>query len=192
MTTMAPETQQPTEAPHCGCCGRALDLSRLTELESTPGVFICTTCALWAARRSSRVPVVRLDPRLAARWVRNHISRGAVPATMAIPVLYSADLGRTAVYYEPLGLKVAELRDTYLVVRGGSVELHFSNSPSTTAAPGEAFLHVADAGKLWKQLQSRSMTGLGPVEDHPNGMREFVITDPDGNRIRFTSRTPKE
>jgi hypothetical protein len=41
MTTMAPETEQPAGAAHCGCCGRTLPASRLTELGSIPGVFIC-------------------------------------------------------------------------------------------------------------------------------------------------------
>jgi hypothetical protein len=67
MTTMAPETEQPAGAAHCGCCGRMLPASRLTELGSTPGVFICARCALWAARRSTPFPGVRLDPRLVMR-----------------------------------------------------------------------------------------------------------------------------
>ena len=188
MTTTAPNVEQSSGAPHCGCCGRALPLGRLTELGSTPGVFICTSCALWAARRSSHVPVVRLDPRLAARWVRDRITRSVESATMAIPVLYSTDLDRTASYYGPLGLRVSERHDTYLVMRAGPVELHFS-SGQLAPAPGQAFLHVADAGKLWQELQGRSVTGLGPVEDHPSGLREFVVTDPDGNRIRVGSRT---
>jgi hypothetical protein len=70
MTTMPPETEQPAGVAQCGCCGRTRPASRLTELGSTPGVFICTSCALWAARRSTPFPVVRLDPRLVVRWVR--------------------------------------------------------------------------------------------------------------------------
>ncbi len=38
--------------PTCGCCGR--ERRRLAELGSTPGVFICRLCALWAWRRASR------------------------------------------------------------------------------------------------------------------------------------------
>jgi catechol 2,3-dioxygenase-like lactoylglutathione lyase family enzyme len=110
---------------------------------------------------------------------------------MAVPVLYSTDLDRTASYYGPLGLRVSERHDTYLVMRAGPVELHFS-SGHLAPAPGQAFLHVADAGKLWKELKGRSVTGLGPVEDHPSGLREFVVTDPDGNRIRLGSRTRQD
>jgi catechol 2,3-dioxygenase-like lactoylglutathione lyase family enzyme len=191
MTSAAPDTERPTGTPHCGCCGRALPVSRLTELGSTPGVFICTACSLWAARRSSHVPVVRLDPRLAARWVRHRIARSAGPATLAIPILYSTDLDRTAAYYGPLGLKVRERHDSYLVMRAGPVELHFT-SGHPASAPGQAFLHVPDAGKLWKELQGRSVAGVGPLEDHPSGLRMFEVTDPDGNRIRVGSPTPKD
>jgi hypothetical protein len=62
MTTMAPETERPAGVAQCGCCGRRRPARRLTELGSTPGVFICTSCALWVARRSTPFPVVRLDP----------------------------------------------------------------------------------------------------------------------------------
>lgn len=36
----------------CGCRGR--ERRRLAQLGSTPGVYICRFCALWAWRRASR------------------------------------------------------------------------------------------------------------------------------------------
>jgi hypothetical protein len=63
MTTAAPDTERPTSTARCGCCGRALPASRLTELGSTPGVFICTSSALWAARRDgNRIRVGNRTP----------------------------------------------------------------------------------------------------------------------------------
>jgi catechol 2,3-dioxygenase-like lactoylglutathione lyase family enzyme len=109
---------------------------------------------------------------------------------MAIPILYSMDLDRTAAYYAPLGLKLVERHERYLVMGAGSVELHFT-SGQFAPAPGQAFLHVPDAGKLWKELQGGGVVGIGPLEDHPSGLREFLVTDPDGNRIRVGSRTPE-
>ena len=109
---------------------------------------------------------------------------------MAIPILYSTDLDRTAAYYAPLGLTIIERHNTYLVMGAGAVELHFT-SGHLAPAPGHAFLHVPDAGKLWKQLQGASVVGIGPLEDHPSGLREFVVIDPDGNRIRVGSPTPE-
>src|SRR5829696_10035391 len=111
MTTAAPDTERPTSTARCGCCGRAVHPSRLTELGSTPGVFICTSCALWAARRSTPFPVVRLDPRLVVRWARGLAPSRRGVATMAVPVLHSADLDRTADYYQALGLAVVQRHD---------------------------------------------------------------------------------
>jgi catechol 2,3-dioxygenase-like lactoylglutathione lyase family enzyme len=189
MTTMATESKGQVDAHRCGCCGRTLPSGRVTELGTTPGVYICGSCAVWAARRSTRMPVVRLDPRLPVQWLRRrvqtrqdrHDGMGA-----AIPILPSADLDRTAAYYQGLGLKVTGRYDGYLVLNAGSAEMHFS-SDGDVAAPGHAFLHVADARRLWKQLKDAGVAGIGPVEDQPHGLREFVATDPDGNRIRVGS-----
>src|ERR671938_942741 len=82
----------------CGCCGQARPAGRLVELGSTPGVFICDRCALWAARRSTRMPVVRLDPRAALEWLRAR-TRPVRPAARTIPILPSSDLDRTAAFY---------------------------------------------------------------------------------------------
>ena len=191
MTTMTPETEQPAGVAQCGCCGRTLSARHLTELGSTPGVFICARCAIWAARRSTAFPVVRLDPRLIVRWARGFAPSRRGLATTAIPVLHSADLDRTTDYYEALGLKVLHRHDTYLVMQAGPVELHFTTSQDTPAR-GQAFLHVRDSGRLWKQLQQRSLAGIGPVQDQASGLREFVVTDPDGNHIRVGSPTPKD
>jgi hypothetical protein len=162
MTTMVPETDQPAGAAQCDCCGRTLPASRLTELGSTPRVFICSRCALWAARRPTPFPVVHLDPRLVMRWARGFAASRRGLATMAIAVLRSADLDRTTGYYEALGLKVVERHDTYLVMHAGPVELQFTTSQDTPAS-GQALLHIPDAGRLWEQLQQRSLTRLGPA-----------------------------
>ena len=76
--------------------------------------------------------------------------------------------------------------DGYLVLNAGPAEMHFS-SDGDVGAPGQAFVHVADARRLWKQLKDAGVAGIGPVEDQPHGLREFVATDPDGNRIRVGS-----
>jgi len=191
MTTIAPDDSgTQVEGRACGCCGRVLPLGRLTELGNTAGVFICGSCAVWAARRATHVPVVRLDPRLAVRWLRGRLHTSRDPVRMAIPILPSADLDRTAAYYQAIGLRVALRDDGYLVLNAGPAELHFTAGEDMTA-PAQAFVHVVDAARLWKQLKSAAVAGIGPVEDQPHGLREFVVTDPDGNRIRVGSPTPK-
>lgn len=58
MTTV-PETVHAADHQRCGCCGRSLPASEVAELGSTPGVFICVGCALWAARRLGVAPALR-------------------------------------------------------------------------------------------------------------------------------------
>jgi hypothetical protein len=67
------------------------------------------------------------------------------------------------------------------------VELHFSLEDSP--APGQCFIHVGDALKLWKQLRHDSAAGVGPIAEQDYGLREFILSDPDGNRVRFGSPT---
>ena len=59
MTTTDVDADADAKHLHCGCCGRTMPADRLTELGSTPGVSICSGCALWAARRPSRLPDLR-------------------------------------------------------------------------------------------------------------------------------------
>jgi catechol 2,3-dioxygenase-like lactoylglutathione lyase family enzyme len=188
MTTTAADRGTDKTAPWCGCCGRTIRVERLVELGNTPGVFICDQCALWAARRSTRMPVIPLDPRAVLRWLRSRVQPPRAYAK-AIPILPSADLDRTSAFYRTFGMEEIARYEGYLLMGMAGVELHFSGSDGSTVA-GEAFVLVPDAGRLWKQLRSRDVTGIGPVEDRPHGLREFVVSDPDGNRIRVGSPTP--
>jgi hypothetical protein len=76
--------------------------------------------------------------------------------------------------------------DGYLLMGLQGAELHFVTDPDA-AGKGRAFVMVPDARRLWKQLKSQNLPGLGTVEDQEHRLREFVVTDPDGNRIRVGS-----
>jgi catechol 2,3-dioxygenase-like lactoylglutathione lyase family enzyme len=180
------DTEDRSDHRQCGCCGRNLPANRVTELGTTPGVFICAGCALWAARRAgplsalARLPIIRS----LRRGHRRH-PPGGTEARLAIPVLPATDLDRTAAFYAPAGFVETERYPGYLLLHNAGVELHFSQPGSS--APGECFIHVGDARALWKQLRDRHVDGVGPIADQDYGLREFVLTDPDGNRIRFGS-----
>jgi hypothetical protein len=66
----------------------------------------------------------------------------------------SADLDRTVAFYTAAGFTETERHDGYLRLHDGPVELHFAEEASPT--PGQCFIHVPDAVKLWKQLRHRS------------------------------------
>ncbi|SCL32000.1 Glyoxalase-like domain-containing protein [Micromonospora rhizosphaerae] len=186
--TAAAETVRESDHEHCGCCGRQLPKSEVVELGNTPGVFICVGCAIWAARRAGPAAALRqlrftplgtLVRRLAGS------STGAGPRA-AIPILPSTDLDRTAAFYVAAGFTETGRHQGYLLMHNNDVELHFSLEP-TDPAPGQCFIHVTDALKLWKQLRHHATAGVGPIADQDYGLREFVLTDPDGNRVRFGS-----
>ena len=198
MTTTGLSTNGGSGQLRCGCCGRMRPARRLTELQSTAGVYICSGCALWAARRASRAP----DLRRAVRSI-GHEAVGLLTAKRhgtfrsAIPVLPSADLERTTSFWRRVGFEVVGRYDGYLVTHAGGVELHFALDDGPPEGPaersrGRAFVHVRNALASWKRLRSADVPGLGPVEELAHGLTEFVVTDPDGNRIRFGSPTETE
>lgn len=188
MVTTAAETARTSHHEHCGCCGRQLPKTKVVELGNTPGVFICVGCALWAARRAGPVAALRqLRFTSLGTLARRLIGSGTTPGTAqaAVPILPSADLDRTAAFYTAAGFTETERHDGYLLLHNSGVELHFTLE--TTPTPGQCVVHVADAVKLCKQLRERGTAGVGEIAEQDYGLHEFVLTDPDGNRIKFAS-----
>ncbi|MFI5913381.1 hypothetical protein [Dactylosporangium sp. NPDC051541] len=109
----------------CGCCGRWRPENQVAELGATPGVYICTGCALWAARRAG----------LSGLLHRRGTPRPATPAVRAtVPVLGSTDLDRTAAFYALPGFAVHVRADSYLALDHPGGELHATFLPAVTAA----------------------------------------------------------
>jgi uncharacterized glyoxalase superfamily protein PhnB len=197
--TSADLTDSATQYLHCGCCGRTMPADRLAELGSTPGIYLCTGCGLWVARRASRLSDLHwLTHTLSrvARWRpgRRHRHDGGL-VNSAIPILTSTNLDRTSLYWRAFGFDVVERHDGYLVTHAQGVEIHFSHNPDADPRPTTAddrdaplvFIHAHDAAAFWKRLMGEGVSGVGPIQDMDHGLREFVITDPDGNRVRIGS-----
>jgi len=180
------EVIEGTDTHGCGCCGRQFPAGRVAELGVTPGVYICAGCAFWAARRAGilsalrGIPLRTLLPRPARRQPQT------VRAT--IPVLPSSDLARTAAFYAAAGLVEVERTGLYLVLHNHGIELHFALEETVVSA--HCLVHVADATKMWKLLHHLGADGVGEIADRDYGLRDFVWTDPDGNRIRIGSPRP--
>lgn len=112
----------------------------------------------------------------------SHLKCGCCGRTM--PAARLTELGDTP------GVHICAGRDDgYLVTHAGGVEVHFSHDREATAgaSPARAFIHVQDTATLWKHLKSEHAADLEPLQDQDYGLREFAITDPDGNRIRIGS-----
>jgi catechol 2,3-dioxygenase-like lactoylglutathione lyase family enzyme len=113
-------------------------------------------------------------------------------ARTAIPILPCRDLDRAAEFWARLGFAETDRYPGYLLLNSGNAELHFSrpdrpDRPDQPCTPGECYIHVGDARKLWTRVTEQAAPGIGPIADTDYGLREFVVTDPDGNRVRFGS-----
>jgi catechol 2,3-dioxygenase-like lactoylglutathione lyase family enzyme len=53
---------------------------------------------------------------------------------------------------------------------------------------GAVYFVVPDAGSLLSAFEQRGITATHPLGRTPWGTDEFLLTDPDGNRLRFASQ----
>ncbi|HEU5110292.1 MAG TPA: VOC family protein [Micromonosporaceae bacterium] len=185
--TAPADTADRHDVRRCGCCGRNLPAGKVAELGTTPGVFICAGCALWAARRARPLSLVGGLPVIRSLRRRRHRRRssGHITAQVAIPILPSSDLARTAAFYTATGFVKSDHRPGHLLLHNAGVELRFAHPGA--AASGECYVHVGDVRALYKRLREQGVDGLSQVVDQDHGLSEFVLTDPDGNRVHFGS-----
>lgn len=112
------------------------------------------------------------------------------------PQLFSVEL-RTARwpelvawYRDVLGLRVLVrvVDDSYALLEAGDTRLAILGRPEPGAASRRWSLgfEVADLDAAYGRLCAAG-AGSGPPQTHPEGFRELVAADPDGNRVRLFS-----
>lgn len=100
------------------------------------------------------------------------------------------DLATTRSFYEKLGFaKVGGDYPDYLMMRNGSVEIHFFGFAGLDPSEnyGQVYLRTNDIDGLYRT------TIDGGIQIHPNGalvtkpwrVREFALLDPDSNLLTF-------
>ena len=115
---------------------------------------------------------------------------------IAIPILPSRNLDETRAFYERLGFQAAgwwpDTFGGYAILVRGDLSMHFFSfkdiSPDQNYA--QCYWRVKDVDALYAEFHSAGLSRYGtprlePVEDKPWGMREFSISDPNGNLIRI-------
>jgi predicted enzyme related to lactoylglutathione lyase len=67
------------------------------------------------------------------------------------------------------------------------VLIHLQAAADTARQPGRAavYIFVTGADALYEELQARGVRVLREPRDYPYGMRDFAITDLDGNSLAF-------
>ena len=108
-----------------------------------------------------------------------------------VPILYSADVGRSIAYYmEQLAFDTKWTWDdptTFGGVSRDCVQLFFclkcQGSPGTWIA-----VNVENVDEYYETIKAKGAKILSPPEDKEWFMREMLVEDPDGHIIRFGHR----
>lgn len=105
------------------------------------------------------------------------------------PVLPVHDMDAVTEFYRTIGFAVTAYDAGYAWVRTCGWEFfHLASAP--TLRPGEstaaAYIHVDDV-EAWHRAMTRNAPeiAIGAILVQPWGMREFAVTDPAGNVVRF-------
>ncbi len=106
-----------------------------------------------------------------------------------IPVLPSSDFDRTAQFYAILGFHGPNTYPDYLILHCDGQEIHFFlEEGDHTYGHGHShfgsYLRATGLDDLYARLASAGVY-VEPPADRPWGMRELLVTDPDGSMLRF-------
>jgi uncharacterized glyoxalase superfamily protein PhnB len=96
----------------------------------------------------------------------------------------------TRFYKDALGFETSHTYGQppfYVVVKRGSVHIHFSEREDTTfeIEPCHVFIRVSDVDAVYEEFMSKGLEIEVPPEDQDYGMREFDLLDPNGHFLTF-------
>lgn len=153
----------------CSCCGEDRDPGKVASLRCHDEIKVCRVCIGWLRVRA-----------------------GVPDSTAIMPV---RDIDEAVSFYERAGF------DAHVYEGGGFafIERHGENvfdldnvtnlDPHTNGAG--CYLVVPDVEEWHGQLDAAGLP-VTPLEDQPWGMREFTLTDPNGNHLRIGKSTPSD
>jgi uncharacterized glyoxalase superfamily protein PhnB len=115
----------------------------------------------------------------------------AASLVASAPVLVVQDVLRAAAHYrDVLGFHTEFTYGEptfYAGVERDGVMIHLQAADKTKRAPGHGAVNVfvTDVDALYQELKSRGANTLNEPKDYPYGMRDFDVTDLDGNQLCF-------
>ena len=109
----------------------------------------------------------------------------------AATVFVVADVAKSTEYYrDVLGFTVTFEWGTpasYVCLCRDEVALHLNSASRTRRLPGHGAVcvFVGDVDAVYAELAARGASIAKPPQDWDYGMRDFDVTDPDGNQLTF-------
>ena len=158
-------------AVECTCCSASVDW--WVRLRSHPELPICHNC---------------LDGLNGQRDGQLQLISGSWLVTGFEPVFKVSDVSWSAVWFRQAGFEVSFHDDTYAFAhRDKDLTIQLARTTEDEAAGhGVLYLHCHDADQVAEEWRQAGIDVVGP-RDEDYGKREGLVTDPDGNVIRFGS-----
>ena len=92
-------------------------------------------------------------------------------------------------YAEKLGFEITfkwgEPVDYIVTNREHAISIHFVKSDSTQIQPRQLYVFCHDVDLMYKEFESKGVESMTKPVDADYKMRDFDLTDPDGNQITF-------
>jgi catechol 2,3-dioxygenase-like lactoylglutathione lyase family enzyme len=111
--------------------------------------------------------------------------------TFVVPILPVQDITRAIGFYRRLGFTAKRYRDGdfYAFIQRDGRELHLAKRselvPENNLVHVYFYLREGTAAALEAQYRAAGITIAEPLTSREWKMREFVLRDPDGNRLIF-------
>lgn len=142
----------------CSCCAGTFPEDGVVRLGARPDIAVCENCADGLATR--RQGLVR-----------------------AVPVLPTGDVTASVRFWSAAGFAVTHFGSDFASARRDRVELHLVEPTPEERDRGLAYLHVRGVDGLHAAWDAADLP-VTDVRDEPWEMREFIVVDPGGNRVR--------
>jgi catechol 2,3-dioxygenase-like lactoylglutathione lyase family enzyme len=114
--------------------------------------------------------------------------------TSTSPILPVSDMERAVRFYESLGFQAAEYDATYVFLSRPGADIHLRKAPDLIEGEnpsGVYFYLETECAALEAEFRSAGVKILSSLAPREWKMNEFMISDPDGNLLRFGERLPR-
>lgn len=104
----------------------------------------------------------------------------------SIPILLSPDIAQTREFAQSLGFEVEVFGDTYAIVHGQGIEIHYSQTTRPEVC-SETSCYIRGGGilALHPMLRAKAPEQVSEIFHREWGMTEFYLHDPHGNLWKF-------
>jgi catechol 2,3-dioxygenase-like lactoylglutathione lyase family enzyme len=114
--------------------------------------------------------------------------------TSTAPILPVSDMERAVRFYQSLGFQSRDYDATYVFLTRGSHDIHLRKAPDLIEGKnpsGIYFYLETGAADLEAEFRAAGVSILSPLSPREWKMNEFMVSDPDGNLLRFGERLPQ-